>query len=73
MPYPMDKIVGNTLAGIAKAHKDYESWTGGYWLWEAPEYLITTHIAKQLTTYRGHKYYVTRASCKIAEASGFSA
>ena len=59
MPYPMDKIVGNTLAGIAKAHKDYERWTGGYWLCDAPEYLITTYIARQLTTYRGHKYYVT--------------
>ena len=59
MPYPMDKIIDNTLTGIAKAQKDYESWTGGYWLWQAPEYLITTYIARQITTYRGHNYYVT--------------
>lgn len=74
MPYPMDKIVSNTLAGIAKAHKDYERWTGGYWLWDAPEYLITTYIARQLTTYRGHAYYVTLENSvrdAINDAGGF--
>ena len=35
----MDDVANKILAGISKAQKDYEDWTGGYWLWEAPEYM----------------------------------
>ena len=46
----MDDIANKTLAGISKAQKEYEDWTGGYWLWEAPEYMVTTYIARQIST-----------------------
>lgn len=39
-------IIKKTLLGISKAHKDYERWTYGYWY--APEYMITTYIAKEI-------------------------
>ena len=47
----MDDIANKTLAGISKAQKEYEDWTGGYWfwLWEAPEYMVTTYIARQIS------------------------
>ena len=40
-------IVKKTLRGISKAHKDYEAWSD-LWLWQAPEYMITTYIAKEI-------------------------
>ena len=46
----MDDVANKTLAGISKAQKEYEDWTGGCWLWEAPEYVVTTYIAKQIST-----------------------
>ena len=42
-------IVKKTLRGISKAHKDYEGWST-LWLWEAPEYMITTYIAKEIAS-----------------------
>ena len=43
----MTKIIKKTLRGISKAQKDYEAWST-LWLWEAPEYIITTYIAKEI-------------------------
>ena len=40
-------IVKKTLRGISKAQKDYEAWSD-LWLWQAPEYMITTYIAKEI-------------------------
>ena len=37
-------IVTAALRGIAKSHEEYTAWSGGCWLYEAPEYLITTNI-----------------------------
>ena len=65
------KIITKTLSGISKAHKDYIYWTGGDWLWYAPEYMITTYIAKENATGTGH--YVTLeqdAKESIKEAGG---
>ena len=59
MPYPMAKIIENTLKGIGKAQRDYERWSGGNWLYQAPEYLMTTYVAKELATYTEHSYYIT--------------
>ena len=47
-------IIKKTLRGISKARKDYKKWSG-LWLWQAPEYMITTYIAKEIAT----DYYVT--------------
>ena len=40
-------IIKKTLRGISKAQKDYEAWSD-LWLWQAPEYMITTYIAKEI-------------------------
>ena len=50
------KIIKKTLRGILKAQKDYEAWST-LWLWEAPEYMITTYIAKEIAS--DLPYYVT--------------
>lgn len=50
-------IIKNVLLGIKKAQKAYEAWSGGNWLGCAPEYLITTYIAKEIAI--GTRYYVT--------------
>jgi hypothetical protein len=44
---PIAKIPGIVLAGIAKASKNYIDASNG-WLWNAPEYWVTTHIALEL-------------------------
>ena len=55
----MDDVANKTLAGISKAQKEYEDWTGGYWLWEAPEYMVTTYIARQISTISDKTFYLT--------------
>lgn len=55
----MDDVANKTLAGISKAQKEYEDWTGGYWLWEAPEYMVTTYIARQISTISDKSFYLT--------------
>ena len=45
---PALPIVKTTLRAIAQAHGDYKSWSGGDWLWKAPEYMATTSIARAL-------------------------
>ena len=48
----IDKIIKKTLSGIVKAQKDYEGWSGGsLWLRHAPEYMLTTYIAKDIGAY----------------------
>lgn len=55
----MDDVANKTLSGISKAQKEYEDWTGGYWLWEAPEYMVTTYIARQISTISDKTFYLT--------------
>ena len=57
----IDEVIKKTLSGIVKAQKDYEYWSGGYWLWEAPEYMLTTYIAREICTIHG-AYYLTLES-----------
>lgn len=52
----IEKIVGATISGIIESQKEYEEWTGGYWLWEGPEYLITINVARSITDLEGAKY-----------------
>lgn len=61
-PVPMEIIVAKTLEGIAHAQNDYETWTGGSWLWEAPEYLVTSYIAREIATVEDYTYYLTLES-----------
>ena len=55
----MDNIVKKTLAGISEAQEDYNYWTGGSWLWEAPEYMVTTYIAKHISDLKEKSFYLT--------------
>lgn len=50
-PANLDDIANKTLAGISEAQNKYEYWTGGCWLWEAPEYMVTTLIAKHISAF----------------------
>ena len=59
MRYPVRSIVEKTLDGIAKAQRDYMKLSGGYWLWQAPEYITTTYVAKQVSTIKRKNLYVT--------------
>ena len=56
---PMKTIIKRSLKGVIKAQEHYECWSGGCWLWEAPEYLVTTYIARQISTIEDTDYYVT--------------
>ncbi|WP_143424264.1 hypothetical protein [Geoanaerobacter pelophilus] len=49
-------IINATLTGIKNAQTQYQVWTGGNWLWQAPEYLITTNIAANISGIKGSKY-----------------
>lgn len=52
----IDKIIEATLDGIDKSMKIYQKWSGGEWLWNAPEYLITVKIAENIANLDGNKY-----------------
>lgn len=55
----MDEVVKSIHRGIARAQRDYEAWTGGKWLWNAPEYMLTTYIAKEVSlASKRHTYYI---------------
>lgn len=56
---PMTKIVDACLEGIIQAQEQYECWSGGCWLWEAPEYFVTTSIAAQMSRFRPSSLYWT--------------
>jgi len=58
-------ITGAILKGIKQAQRDYSTWSGGYWLWQAPEYFLVTYIAQQISkdiglrrTGSGHAKYL---------------
>jgi hypothetical protein len=50
------KIISSVNEAYADAQQKYENWTGGEWLWKAPEYLITTAIARRIFDIDGPKY-----------------
>lgn len=60
----IDEIVKATLAGIKKSQKQYEAWSGGSWLWEAPEYLITVNVANKIYDLVGPKYITLENNAK---------
>ncbi|MCP4349091.1 MAG: hypothetical protein GY795_26725 [Desulfobacterales bacterium] len=55
----IQNIIDSALRGIAKAQKNYEEWTGGEWLWTAPEYLLTTSVASEIAKIKGATKYLT--------------
>lgn len=64
-------VIKKTLRGITKAQHAYEAWTYGYWLVDAPEYLTTTYIAKEIATSTDHFVTLEQdAKESIKEAGG---
>ena len=49
-------IADRILYGIKKAQKDYKEWSDGDWLYYAPEYLLTTYIARSIADIDCTKY-----------------
>ncbi|MFQ5628355.1 MAG: hypothetical protein ACE5I1_06315, partial [bacterium] len=62
----IDQIIEATLCGIELSQKKYENWSGGCWLWEAPEYLITINVAENIAKLSGSKYLTLEHSAKYA-------
>lgn len=52
----INKIIESTLDGIDESMEIYQKWSGGEWLWNAPEYLITVKIAENIANINGSKY-----------------
>lgn len=52
----IDKIIESTLDGIDESMNVYQEWSGGEWLWNAPEYLITVKIAENIAKTKTKKY-----------------
>jgi hypothetical protein len=52
----IDKIINATLSGIEKSQQQYEKWSGGLWLWAAPEYFITVNVAAEISKIGGPQF-----------------
>jgi len=63
---PINIIVDKTLDGIVLAQRDYANWTDGDWLWNAPEYMLSTYIAQKISKIDGAKYLTLENSAKSA-------
>ncbi len=67
----IDQIVNATLAGIENSQRKYEEWSGGYWLWEGPEYLITISVAENIANLGVSKYLtLEHSSAQTIEDAG---
>jgi|SRR3989338_197055 len=71
---PIAAIVKGALDGVVKAQKAYADWSGGDWLWNAPEYFSTVFVAQEIAKLDGAKYVTVehgaRAAMKDAGAIG---
>ncbi|MDE0387629.1 MAG: hypothetical protein OXI75_02915 [Rhodospirillales bacterium] len=54
-----DEFAQKTSMGMYKAQKAYEKWSGGLWAWNAPEYLLTTYIAQEISKIKDKPFYLT--------------
>jgi hypothetical protein len=62
----MDEITQAALQGIIKAQHEYADWSGGEWLWHAPEYVSTVFVAKEVASQGGAKYVTVENSAATA-------
>ena len=68
---PISKIVNAVHDGYIESQKCYREWSGGYWLWSAPEYLITVNVAKKISDIEGPKFItIENKSCSAIEDAG---
>ena len=59
-----DEILEGCIEGITNSFNDYKEWSGEYWLWRAPEYLITVNIAKTIAKINKPKYITLEDNVK---------
>lgn len=50
-------VVNAALRGIAKSQDEYSTWSGGHWLYDAPEYVTTTNVARAIWSSRNQKHH----------------
>jgi len=69
-----EKIIKSTLNGIDEAMETYYEWSGGEWLWNAPEYFITVKIAENIAEIEGNKYITLedKIDNKVLEYTDFN-
>lgn len=60
------EIAKGALKGIIKAQKEYEEWSGGEWLWCAPEYFSTVFVAQEIAKLDGSKYVTVENGARAA-------
>ena len=53
------QLIRAMLNGIDEAMKSYKKWSGGEWLWNAPEYLITVKILENIAKGVDEEEYIT--------------
>lgn len=76
MPRQISKkvIVSTILEGFSDAQNSYEKWTGGFWLWKAPEYLISATVARAIAEIDGAKFVTLEhgatSTLEVAGAKG---
>src|SRR3989338_5987693 len=63
-------IARGAVNGIVKAQRAYKDWSGGEWLWCAPEYFSTVFVAQGISKLDGSKYVTVEhgANAAIEEA-----
>jgi len=54
-----DEILKACINGIEKSFNEYLEWSYGEWLWNAPEYLLTVNIAKELWNIEKEAKFIT--------------
>jgi len=62
----MSEVVSGALNGVVKAQKAYADWSGGEWLWNAPEYMATVFVAQEIAKLDGAKYVTVEHGTKSA-------
>lgn len=60
------EIAKGALKGVIKAQKEYKEWSGGEWLWCAPEYFSTVFVAQEIANLDGSKYVTVENSASSA-------
>lgn len=66
----LDKTIKAIISSIENAQEDYRSWSGGDWLWTAPEYLLTTYIARSIWSIDGSKMVTLEHNTKGVMVDG---
>lgn len=55
---PIELVIKKTKRAISRAQNDYEKWSQ-FWLWQAPEYMLTMYIAREIATIHDYTFYLT--------------